>query len=139
MSICQAFGSNTFNICICLGLVWLIQAAAGPCNYGSLNADDTFWMWCAGCYMPTGIVRSCPYLVGGAPEKVAGSLAGTIIVTFFCILVFVVTLLACRLRIPKRPAAAFFAIYVVYVGYEVVATKSFGIIDSPICPGGICL
>ena len=22
---CQAFGSNTFNICICLGFIWLLQ------------------------------------------------------------------------------------------------------------------
>ena len=89
--------------------------------------------------MPTGIGRSCPYLSGGAPEKVAGSLAGTVIVVFFCIAAFVATLITCRLRIPKRPAALFFVIYFVYVAYEVLATKSFGIIDTPICIGDICL
>ena len=51
-AICQAFGSNTFNICIALGLVWLVETLAGQCAFGSYG--DPHYAWCNGCFMPTG-------------------------------------------------------------------------------------
>ena len=34
MAVCNAVGSNIFNICLCLGLPWLVKAAAEGVPYG---------------------------------------------------------------------------------------------------------
>ena len=42
MAICQAIASNTFNICICLALLWLVHSIGlGTCDYGSHGANHS--------------------------------------------------------------------------------------------------
>ena len=63
MSLCQAFGSNTFNLCICLGLVWLAQTTIGVCQLGHgghILTPNAFGGACNGCYMPMGLGPMCP-------------------------------------------------------------------------------
>jgi K+-dependent Na+/Ca+ exchanger-like protein len=135
MSICQAFGSNTFNVCICLGLVWLLETGAGTCVLGSLSTPLT--SWCAGCYMPLGVTASCPFLsdVGQAVQE-AGSLQGTAYVVYGTMLLFVLTLFSCNGSIPRAPASMYFVVYLVYVVYEILAT--YGVI-TPLCTPTWCL
>ena len=77
MSICQAFGSNTFNICICLGLVWLLETVVGQCEFGSYTTmTQSVWGWCAGCYLPVGLAPLCPFDTAVGADLIAGSLTG---------------------------------------------------------------
>ena len=134
LSICQAFGSNTFNLCIALGLVWLLQCVMPNCQYGKAEPTQSIWGSCAGCYMPVGL--GCPYLASAKPPAASqsGSLQGTIVVVFGCVALFVLCLVCGRLRIRRGPAALFFGVYVVYVAYEVVATyTSFKICTDSWC------
>ena len=140
MSLCQAFGSNTFNICICLGMVWLAQTAFGTCllgHGGRILTPNAFGGSCNGCYMPMGLAPMCPFLDGSSPIPEAGSLAGAVYVVFFSIALFVITPIFCQGKIPRLPAAMFFVVYLLYVSYEVLAT--YGIIP-PVCPiPGTCI
>ena len=79
MSLCQAFGSNTFNLCICLGFVWLLQTGLGSCSLGrggNILTPRTNQGPCDGCYMPMGLKPMCPYAYGQSPKQEAGSLQG---------------------------------------------------------------
>ena len=62
MAICQAIASNTFNVCICLALLWLLHTIGiGSCDYGSHGA----WKgMCNGCYAPSGFTPLCPFWEG---------------------------------------------------------------------------
>mmetsp|Transcript_19659 Transcript_19659/g.50093 ORF Transcript_19659/g.50093 Transcript_19659/m.50093 type:complete len:698 (+) Transcript_19659:3-2096(+) len=137
MSLCQAFGSNTFNICICLGLVWLVQTLVGQCDLSHhIVASNAFGGACNGCYMPMGIEPMCPYPQGQSPPQQAGSLVGAAYVVFLSVALFIATPLMCRGKIPLAPAGIFFLIYLTYVVYEVLATYE---IISPVCLGGSCI
>ena len=134
MSICQAFGSNTFNICIGLGLVWLLEALAGECTFGAwgtLNGAS-----CDGCYMPVGFVSACPHLPGFKPPPVSGSLNGTALVVFLNILLLLVTFVLASCGIPKHAAYVFFLVYAMYLFYEVCGNYGW---LPPICIGEVCL
>jgi len=134
MSICQAFGSNTFNLCIGLGLVWFLEALIGVCPLGPLHADRHGA--CAGCYMPSGFAAACPHLEGYRPPPRSGSLMGTSIVVFICIILIVLTSATCSCTIPMRPALGFFGAYALYVVYQVGAVYE---LFPPICVGDTCL
>ena len=59
MAICQAIASNTFNVCICLALLWLVHTLGlGLCDYGSHGAHH---LPCGGCYAPNGFKPLCPF------------------------------------------------------------------------------
>jgi len=131
-SICQAFGSNTFNVLICLGFVWLIQTAVGNCEFG-VYTDSTVpgdQLWCAGCYKPMGVAESCPFLMKYDPPKVSGSLSGTAICIYICIFAFVVSLVIGRGTIYTGAGVMFFVIYFVYVIYEVLTSYN---VFEPLC------
>ena len=66
----------------------------------------------------------------------AGSLAGACLVVFFSVALLVGTLGLCAGRIPRAAAALYFAVYAVYVGYEVLAT--YGAV-APVCFGATCI
>ena len=139
MSLCQAFGSNTFNVCICLGLVWLLQAAFGTCFLGHGGYTLTparAGGWCGGCYMPMGLEPACPYVQGALPAREAGSLAGAVLVVFVSVALLSATLVACRGRIPRAAAALYFVVYAAYVAYEVLATAK---LIPPLCLGSTCI
>ena len=123
LSICQAFGSNMFNLCVALGLVWLLQTLMpGNCQYGKAEPALSIWSSCDGCYMPTGL--GCPYLASANPPAASqsGSLQGTVVVVFFCMLVFVLSLVYGHLHLRVGPAIGFFAVYILYAAYQVVAS-----------------
>lgn len=134
MSLCQAFGSNTFNLCICLGLVWLLQTVMGSCYLGRGGhtvLPASFGGWCAGCYMPNGLVPLCPYVEGaGTATRAPGSLAGAAVVVFVAIAVFIGAATLQGGRLSKSSAYLFLALYVLYVLYEVAATYQ---VIPPLC------
>jgi len=142
-AICQAYGSNTFNVLIALGLVWLVETTLGSCSYGSYTQPH--FAWCNGCYMPTGVL--CPYLDNKGPELnargpelAAGSLSGTIMVCFVCMVAFIIALLCGSGRLTKGAAGVFFAIYFLYVAYEFLASiEGDHIVQDPVCLFGLCL
>jgi len=135
MSICQAFGSNTFNLCIGLGLVWLLESLLGTCTYGSLGT--TRGQSCHGCYMPEGFNLACPHLDRFRPPDASGSLAGTSVIVFVCIGVLLLTFVGQKCRISRLAAGTYFLLYLLYLLYEVGA--SYGDF-APICFGpGRCL
>ena len=139
MSLCQAFGANTFNICICLGLVWLVQTTLGTCQLGRgghILTPNAFGGACTGCYMPMGLGPLCPYRDGSEPVREAGSLVGAVYVTILSIFLFMATPLLCRGRISVPAAALYFVVYIVYVVYEVLATYKF---IQPLCLGSACI
>jgi Ca2+/Na+ antiporter len=139
MSLCQAFGSNTFNICICLGLVWLVQTTLGTCQLGRgghILTPNAFGGACTGCYMPMGLGPMCPYRDGSEPVREAGSLVGAVYVTILSIILFMATPLVCRGKISVSAAALYFVVYIVYVVYEVLATYKF---IPPLCLGSACI
>ena len=142
-AICQAFGSNTFNVCIALGAVWLAETLAGSCAYGSYAKPHI--AWCNGCYMPTGVL--CPFLDNKGPELnakgpelAAGSLEGTVVVCYFCFFVFTIALVCGQNRLTRCAAIVFLGIYVSYVTYEALAAYDFAELKAkPICYWGLCL
>jgi len=83
-----------------------------------------------------GLGPNCPYLSNAGPEREAGSLAGAVLVVFASIILFVLTLIICRGSIPRIPSAFFFAFYLAYVIYEVLATYK---VISPLCIGSTCI
>ena len=134
MSICQAFGSNTFNLCIGLGLVWLMEALAGQCTFGSLFSLG--YAACGGCYMPSGFDHACPHLPTYSLPPRSGQLVGTSVVVFFNLLLLLLTFITSRGAVPKPAAYGYFLVYLLYVMYQVGAVyKAF----PPICFGDICL
>ena len=134
MSICQAFGANTFNLCIGLGLVWLLEAIVGQCAFG--NLESPVYASCGGCYMPSGFVHACPRLDGPAhrPAPQSGSLLGNSSVTLLCVALIVVTVCCSRCHIPKWSAAGFFIVYFLYVLYQLLV--SWG--DPAPMPAWLC-
>ena len=134
MSICQAFGSNTFNLCIGLGLVWLIEALAGDCTFGAFF--NLNYASCDGCYMPSGFDYACPRLPGYQPPPRSGTLAGTSVVVYFNILLLLLTFTTSSCRVPKRAAFVYLLVYTLYVLYQVGAVyEAF----PPLCFGDLCL
>ena len=137
MSMCQAFGSNTFNLCICLGLVWFVQTTLGTCylGRGGLRPDSVGGR-CDGCYMPNGLVPLCPYLRGTAPKRVGGSLVGSAVVVSVAIIAFVAAFVIYRGRLARPAAGGFFGLYFSYVFYMVLV--SYDAI-TPLCFGSVCI
>ena len=131
MAVCQAIASNTFNICICLGLLWLMHTLGlGQCDYGSHGALHAS---CNGYYAPSGFRPLCPFLEGtnNAFGSAAGSTKGAVIFSLFWCAGFLVTMFACKLYVRKLPAYLMFAAYGVYILYQLVAAFAPG--DPAIC------
>ena len=124
MSICQAFGSNTFNLCIGLGLVWFFEALVGECLFGAILGQQQHAS-CEGCYMPGGFAHACPRVLGTVEPPQSGSLDGTAIVVFVNIRLLIVTFATRDCRIPKAAAYGYFVVYGLYVVYEVAGAYGF--------------
>jgi Ca2+/Na+ antiporter len=125
MSICQAIASNTFNICICLALLWTFQTGFGACDYGSHGQHHGS---CNGCYAPSGFKPMCPYITGtnNAFGSSAGSTKGAIIVSYVWCAIFIVTLVVGKLKVGKIPAYIMLSMYALYIIYQFVAAFSDG-------------
>jgi len=138
MAICQAIASNTFNVCICLGLLWLIHTIGlGHCDYGSHGFLGGYGP-CNGCYAPSGFGPLCPFWQGTNNEfgSSAGSTKGAVLVSFFWMIFFIGTLVVCRMRVGKVPAIIMFVAYVIYIVYQFAA--AFGKFQLCIGPVNIC-
>jgi K+-dependent Na+/Ca+ exchanger-like protein len=121
MAICQAIASNTFNVCICLGLLWLFHTAGlSNCDYG--EHGDAHQMPCGGCYTPDGLAPLCPYLEGTNNEFALspGSTKGAVLVAFVWMVLFVISLVFGQMTITKVPAYLMFGLYGLYILYEYV-------------------
>ena len=121
MAICQAIASNTFNICICLALLWLFHTIGlGGCDYGSHGA---YHGQCNGCYAPSGFQPLCPYLEGGNNEfgSSPGSTKGAVLLSLFWVAVFLISLDTGKLHVTKPAAIVMFGIYILYIGYQFAA------------------
>jgi len=132
MSICQAIASNTFNVCICLGFLWLLHTVdMGSCDYiyhGAKHGSGA----CNGCYAPSGLTPLCPYLEGtnNAAGSQPGSTKGAVLVVFVWMVLFIGTLIVCKLHVRKIPAILMFCLYGLYIVYEFA--NAFGL-NFPIC------
>jgi len=118
MAICQAIASNTFNICICLALLWLLHTiGVGSCDYGSHGAKQGF---CSGCYAPSGFTPLCPFFEGtnNAFGSTAGSTKGAVIVSLIWVAFFLLTLTVYKMHVRKLPAYVMFVIYILYIVYQ---------------------
>jgi len=139
MAICQAIASNTFNVCICLGLLWLVHALGmGTCDYGT-HAGGTTGA-CNGCYAPSGFEPMCPFFLGTNNEygSVAGSTKGAVILVFIWYVLFIGTIVLGKNVVTKVPAYLMFALYVLYLVYEFGA--AFDAIPSMCMPAlNICI
>lgn len=134
MAICQAIASNTFNICICLALLWVLHTIGlGSCDYGTHGNHQ---QPCNGCYMPSGFQPVCPFWEGtnNAYGSAAGSTKGAVLVSFLWMILFVVSLVCGKLTIYKTPAFVMIALYLCYIAYEFLA--AFNAVP-PICFGSI--
>ena len=130
----QAIASNTFNICICLALLWFVHGlGAGTCDYGY---HQGYAGQCAGCYAPSGFAPLCPYYEGTNNEygSAAGSTKGAVLVVFVWYAVFLITLVVGRNSVGIVPAAIMFVMYLVYITYEFVAAY---VPEIAICFGSI--
>jgi Ca2+/Na+ antiporter len=123
MAICQAIASNTFNVCICLGLLWVIHTIGlGTCDYGShgfLGGHST----CGGCYAPSGFEPLCPFWEGTNNQYglSSGSTKGAVLYSFFWMVFFVGVLVICRMRVGKVPSIIMFSAYIIYIIYQFAA------------------
>ena len=136
MAIVQAFASNVFNVCIALGVLWLIQSTSGQCQFGTPGATQTSAA-CGGCYMPSGIALSCPHLPGqAAGPDASGSLTGTVIVTAGAVATILLMLFAFKGRIPPFCGVILLAMYGAYAVYEVLAAKQ---LIPILCIAGSCI
>jgi hypothetical protein len=138
MAICQAIASNTFNICICLGLLWFIHTIGlGTCDYGSHGAEHGP---CNGCYVPSGFKPLCPYWEGSNNQYASssGSTKGAVLVSLVWFVGFLFTLTVYKMHIRKLPAYFMFAWYFLYLIYQFAA--AFGA-PITICfgPINICI
>jgi Ca2+/Na+ antiporter len=129
MSICQAIASNTFNICICLGLLWILQTLIGSCDYGHHGRSNEGP--CNGCYAPDGLKPLCPYWLGTNNQfgSSSGSTKGAILVSLVWVAGFLITLIVGKNNVGKIPAYIMFAWYAIYIIYEFAA--AFG--DFALC------
>jgi len=137
-AICQAIASNTYNVSICLALLWLIHTIGlGYCDYGShgfLGGHGP----CNGCYAPSGLRPLCPFWQGTNNEfgSSPGSTKGAVLIAFFWMAFFVATLAVCRMRVGKIPSIIMFAAYIIYIVYQFAA--AFGHFALCISPLNIC-
>ena len=130
-AVCQAIASNTFNVCVGLGVFWLLKSIGlTSCNYGSDGRSHQGP--CNGCYGPVGSEPLCPYLLGTNNEygSSSGSTKGAILVVFLWSLFFVGCMVFGKSHITRVPATAMFSLYVIYMIYQILtAYGAFG----PIC------
>ena len=136
MAIVQAFASNVFNICVALGILWLIQSTSGQCQFGTPGATQVSAS-CDGCYMPAGVALSCPHLPGQpAGPAESGSLSGTVLVTAAAVALILVMLTLFRGKIPSCCGYILLLAYAAYCIYEVLAAQ--GIVGI-LCVAGTCI
>lgn len=128
-AVCQAIASNTFNVNICLGLLWLIHGLGlGECDYGT-HAGGTTGA-CNGCYSPSGFEPLCPFFLRTNNDngQKAGSTKGAILLVFFWYVVFILTIVVGKNVVTKAPAFIMMLVYVLYLVYEFAA--AFGAIPA---------
>jgi len=126
-AVCQAIAANTFNACICLGMLWFFHVLGlGLCDYGSHVSPHHGA--CGGCYAPTGLTPLCPFWEGtnNAFGSSAGSTKGAILVTFFWALIFVTSMVIFRGKLNRLVAGIMTVIYLIYIVYQFVAAFSTG-------------
>jgi Ca2+/Na+ antiporter len=136
MAMCQAIAANTFNICICLGAVWLIHTlGVGSCDYGFHGA---YHASCGGCFAPFGFAPMCPYLEGTLNRfaSAPGSTKGALLVSVVWMVLFVISLLVAKMRVLRRVGLAFLSLYFLYIGYQLLAAYSGTI---KLCLPNFCL
>ena len=132
MAVCQAIASNTFNICICLALLWLLHTIGlGTCDYdyhGAYQGYSKVVGLCNGCYAPAGFRPLCPYLLGTNNDfgSAPGSTKGAVILSLFWVAVFLVTLVVGKMRVTKLAAYIMFGIYGCYILYQFIAAFASG-------------
>jgi Ca2+/Na+ antiporter len=131
-AICQVLGTNTFNVCIGLGLVWFFEAAVGSCSFGSLGKPVE--RSCGGCYHPTGFAAMCPFLVDEPPPPESTALVGTAFISVFLTALVLLTAILSRCRVPRTGAAVLLVVYALYLVYEILASAGF---IAPLCPRGL--
>ena len=118
VAICQALASNTFNVCIGLGLVWLFETLVGDCTFGALGTSRA--TACHGCYMPAGFGGGCPHLLGHRPPRAPASLVATALFAILCLVLLLLALLSlarCRSLPPAAPTGLLLLVYVLYALY----------------------
>jgi len=127
-AVCQAIASNTFNICIGLGIFWLFKSVGlTSCNYGSDGRSHQGP--CNGCYGPVGTVPLCPYLQGTNNEygSSSGSTKGAILVVFVWMVFFIACMVFGKNHITKWPSIAMFALYIAYMLYQILTAYGVNI------------
>jgi Ca2+/Na+ antiporter len=131
LSISQAIGANTYNICLGLGFLWIFKSLAGHCIYG--NSGNKNLGPCNGCYNVEGNDPFCPYLksAGSLQATTPGSLQGTIVVSLIWILAFWIILFFGKNRLTRVPAGLMFLWYLAYILYEIIINYATSL--TPIC------
>jgi Ca2+/Na+ antiporter len=117
----QAIAANTFNLCIGLGLIWLMHTLhVGNCSYGSHGNN---YADCNGCYAPDGFQALCPYWegTGSAFHAAPGSTKGCLLLSLIFMVIFTLQLIVCKGKVPKWAGRIYLAIYAGYILYQILA------------------
>ena len=117
----QAIAANTFNLCIGLGLIWLMHTLhVGNCSYGSQGNN---YADCNGCYAPDGFQALCPYWegTGSAFHAAPGSTKGCLFMSLIFMVIFTLQLIVCKGKVPKWAGRIYLAIYAGYILYQILA------------------
>jgi hypothetical protein len=117
----QAIAANTFNLCIGLGLIWLMHTLhVGSCSYGSHGNN---YADCNGCYAPDGFQALCPYWegTGSAFHAAPGSTKGCLFLSLIFMVIFILQLIVCKGKVPKWAGRIYLAIYAGYILYQILA------------------
>jgi len=120
-AVCQAIASNTFNICIGLGVFWMFKGIGlTSCNYGSDGRSHQGP--CNGCYGPVGSEPLCPYLEGTNNDygSSSGSTKGAILVVFLWMVGFIGVMVAGKCTVTRVPAYFMAALYALYMLYQIL-------------------
>jgi Ca2+/Na+ antiporter len=120
-AVCQAIASNTFNICIGLGVFWLFKSIGlTSCNYGSDGRQHQGP--CNGCYGPVGSEPLCPYLEGTNNEygSASGSTKGAIFVVYIWVGIFLYSMIFNKCHVTRPVAMAMAALYFIYMVYQIL-------------------
>ena len=117
----QAIAANTFNLCIGLGLIWLMHTLhVGNCSHGSHGNN---YADCNGCYAPDGFQALCPYWegTGSAFHAAPGSTKGCLLLSLIFMVIFTLQLIVCKGKVPKWAGRIYLAIYAGYILYQILA------------------
>ena len=117
----QAIAANTFNLCIGLGLIWLMHTLhVGNCSHGSHGNN---YADCNGCYAPDGFQALCPYWegTGSAFHAAPGSTKGCLFLSLIFMFIFTLQLIVCNGKVPKWAGRFYLVFYAGYILYQILA------------------